>query len=189
VAERQQVLGRRAGAGGMRRGDDGDPLVQRDAWVDDDHRELALQRLQLRARFLGEHEHGAVGRPAHQAVEQRHLAFVLVQGRAEDDPHVLLVQRLRGTREDDPEVGRLDQWNGDTDQTGAAAGESTRIPVRAESLLAHGAHDRLARVRRDVGAAVEDARDGGDRDAGRARNPTNRGALAVVVGRVGHRLA
>ena len=188
VSQSEQVLGRRTGAGGMRGGDDGDPLVERYAWVDDDDRELALQRLQLRARLLRQHEHGAVSRAAHQAVEQRHLAFVLVQGRAEDDPHVLLVQRLGRTREDDPEVGRLDQRNGDADQSRAAAGESARVPVRAEPLLAHCAQHCLARVRRHVGPAVEHARDGGDRDAGRARDPANRGALAVVVGRVGHRL-
>ena len=49
----------------------------------------------------GSMQHCSVRRTAHQAVEQIDLTVVLVQSRAEDDPHVLLVERLGCAREDD----------------------------------------------------------------------------------------
>ena len=52
---------------------------------------MRRQRLQLVARLRREHQQRAVGRPLRQPVEERHLAFVLVEGRREDDGHVLLV--------------------------------------------------------------------------------------------------
>ena len=61
---------------------------------------VALQRLQLVVGLLGQHQHRAVGRAVHEAVEQRDLALVLVQRRAQDHAHVLLVQRLGGAGED-----------------------------------------------------------------------------------------
>ena len=39
----------------------------------------------------------------HQPLEQRDLALVLVQRRAEDEPHVLLVERLGGAADEDAE--------------------------------------------------------------------------------------
>ena len=189
VPELEQVLGRRASARRVRRRDDRDPLVERDAGIDDDEREaLVLQRLQLRARLLREHQHGAVRGAADEPVEQRHLAVVLVEGRTEDDAHVLLVECLRRAGEDRAEVRRLDQRDGHADQARAAARERARVPVRAEPLLADGAQHRLPRLRRDVRPAVEDARDRGDRDARRACDSADGGALAVVVGVGGHRV-
>ena len=99
VPERQQVLGGVARARGVRRRDGRDALVERDARVDDHERvALAPQHLELLVRLLGEHQHGAVGGAVHEPVEQRHLALVLVQRRAQHHAHVLLVERLGGAR-------------------------------------------------------------------------------------------
>jgi hypothetical protein len=102
VPEGQQVLCRRA------RPKRALPR-SRDTRIDDDKGIAAPpQRLQLRLRLLGQHQHGTVGRWVHQAVEQGDLPFVLMQGGAEDDAHALLVERFGRAREDDGEVGSLD---------------------------------------------------------------------------------
>jgi len=105
MSEREQVLGRGARARRVGRRDGGNALVHRHARVDDDEGiALAAQHLELVVRLLGQHQHGAVGRAVHEAVEQRNLALVMVQRRAQHHAHVLLVERLRGPREDRAEV-------------------------------------------------------------------------------------
>ena len=71
------------------------PLGSGFAWIDDDDRVAdLLQVLELVGRLLGEHEDRAVGRAAHQPVDERDLAVVLVHSRAEHDPQVELVERF-----------------------------------------------------------------------------------------------
>ncbi len=185
VPERQQVLGRGARTRGVRGRDGRNALVERDAGIDDHERvALATQDLELAVRLLRQHQHRAVGRTVHETVEQRDLALVMVQRGAEHHPHVLLVERLGRPREDRHEVGRLDDRQHHADQSRAAAREGARAAVRGEAAIAHDAHHRSPRLLGDARPLVEDARDRGDRDAGRARDLADRRAvLAVRAGR------
>ena len=152
----------------------------------DDHERVALapQHLELLVRLLGEHQHGAVGGAVHEPVEQRNLALVVVQRRAQHHAHVLLVERLGGACEDGREVGRLDDREHHADQAGAAARERPRAAVGGEAVIAHDAQHGAARLGRDAGPLVEHARDGRDRDAGRAGDLADRRAgLAALVRR------
>jgi hypothetical protein len=189
MAELEQVRGRLVGAGGVRRRNRRDPLVDAHPRVDDDEAEAVLhQRAQLAARLLGQHEQRAVGGPVHQPLEQRDLAIVLVQRRAEDDPHVLLVERLGDAGDDHREVGRVDQRHGHADEPGAAGRQAARAAIRAVAVLADHALDVAARLGRDVAAAVDDARDRRRRDAGERGDLADRvpgiGACRVNFGEV-----
>ena len=136
----------------LRRGYGGDALVERNARVDDDERvAVAPQRLQLVVRLLRQHQHGAVGRPVHEPVEQRHLALVVVERRAEHHAHVLLVERFGCAGEDRREVRRLDDRQRHADQARASARERACAAVRGEALVAHHAQHRPARLGGDVG--------------------------------------
>ena len=182
VPEREQVLDAGAGAGRVRGRDSRDPLVELHARVDDDEGVAGLlERPQLRVRLLRQHQDCAVGRAVHQAVEQRHLALVLVEGGTEDDPHVVLVERLRRTRDDHGEVRGLEDRQRHADEPGPPARERPRVSVRAEAVLAHDPEHDLAGLRRDVGPSVDHARDRGDRDAGRARDLADRRPRLVAV--------
>jgi hypothetical protein len=146
-------------------------LVDSHPRVDDDEAEAVLhERAQFGARLLGQHKQRAVGRPVHQTLEERDLAVVLMQRRAEHDPHVLLVKRLGHAGDDHREVGRVDQRNGHADEAGTPGRKSARAAVRAVAVLAHDAFDGRPRGPRDVPTAVDDARHGGRRDAGEGRD-------------------
>jgi hypothetical protein len=106
----------------------------------------------------------------HQPVEEDDLPLVLVERRAEDDAHVLLVQRLGGTRQDLGEVARVDLGNGDADQARAAARQGTGGAVLAEAVLADDAQHGVAGRVGDVRVPVQDARHRGERDAGQRRD-------------------
>src|SRR5439155_25752695 len=108
------------------------------------------------------------------------LAVVLVLRRAEHGAHVLLVERLGRPGEDEGEVGGVDDREGDPDEPGAPAGEAARGAVRREAVVAHDAEHGLARLRRDVGAPVQDAGYRRDRDARGARDVPNRRARALA---------
>ena len=118
---------------------------------------------------------------------------MLVERRREHDPHVSLVQRLRGAAQHGAEVGICDERQRQPDHAGPPAREAARAPVRAEPVLADDLEHVLAGFGRHVGAVVEDARDRGDRDAGEVgdvadgRAAPERG-LGLDVG-LGHRRA
>ena len=160
-----------AGARGVRGRHRGDALVERHAWVDDDERiAVPQERGELVVRLLGKHQDRSVRRPMHQPVDERDRAVVQMEGRRQHHAHVLLVERLRRTGENVREVGGLDDRQSHPDEAGAPAREGARAPVRAEMLVADGAQHGRARRGGDVGPAVQDPRDGGDRHAGGARH-------------------
>ena len=124
----------------------------------------------------------------HEPVDQRHLTVVLVAGRREHDAEVLLRERLRGAGEDGREVRGEDERDEHADEPGTAGGEPAGAAVRAVALLPDDRRDELPGLRRDVAPPVEDARDGGDRDAGQLghlpdRHP--RRALVAIASGVG----
>ena len=122
VAEVEQVARRLVGAGRVRGGDRRDALVDAPARVDDDEAEAVVhQPSQLAAGLLRQHQQAAVGGSVHEALEQRDLAVVLVERRAEHDPHVVLVERLGDTGDDHREVGGMDQRHRHADEAGAPA--------------------------------------------------------------------
>ncbi len=122
VPDRQQVLHRLVGARGMGGGDGGDALVQRHHRVDHDEAVAVVQqRRELVARFLGEDHQRAVGGAVHQPLEERDLSLVLVHRRAEDEAHVLLVERLGGAADELREVGVVDHRHRGADQSRPAA--------------------------------------------------------------------
>ena len=179
VAELEQVLGRLLRARRVHRRDAGDTVGRRLARIDDDEGEsLPLQRQQLLRRLLRQHQDRAVGGAAHQPLEQRHLAVVLVQRRREHDPHVALVQRLGRAAQHRPEVRVGDERQGQADHPGPAAREPAGAAVRREAVLAHDLQDGLAGLPRHVRPVVEDARDRRDRDAGQIGDVANRRAAA-----------
>src|SRR5581483_5630378 len=94
-----------------------------------------------------------------------------------------------GAGEDDGEVRGLNDRNGDPDEPRPPAGERPSVPVRAEAVLADDAQHCLARLRRDVGAAVDHARDGRDRDAGGPGDLADRRSPVVAVALVPRHLA
>ena len=108
---------------------------------------------------------------------------MLVQRRREHDAQVALVQRLRRAAQDGAEVRIGDQWQREADHPGAAARQAARTAVRREAVLPHDLQHRLARLGGDVWAVVEDARDGGDRNAGQVRDVADRRPPAE--GRIG----
>ena len=149
MAEREQMLGRLLRAGGVHGGDARDAVRRRLARVDDDEREsLQLHGAQLVDGLLGQHQDRAVGRAAHQALEQRDLTVVLVERRREHDAHVALVQRLGRAAQHRPEVRVRDERQRQPDHAGAAAREPAGAAVRAEAVLAHDLQDGLAGARR-----------------------------------------
>ena len=171
----------------MGRRDGGDALVQRHHRVDHDEPVAVVQeRLELVARLLREDDHGAVGRSVHQALEKRDLALVLVHRRAEDQAHVLLIERLGGAADELREVGIVHHRHRGADQARPAAGETARAAVRRVAPLADDPLDELARLGRDVLAAVDDARDGGDRYARQLRDLANRGPSVAGLAHASH---
>ena len=145
VAEVEQVSHGLVGAGGVCCGDGWDAFVDRLAGVDHDEAVAVVEeRLELVVRFLGEHQQATVGGAVHDAFEERDFAVVLVQRRAEHDPHVLLVERLGDAGDDGREVARLDKGHSDPDEPGTPAGEPARAAVRDVVVLAHHALDVAA---------------------------------------------
>jgi len=59
--------------------------------------------------------------PCIRPLEQRDLALVLVQRRAEDEAHVLLVERLSGAADELREIGIVNHWHRGADQARPAA--------------------------------------------------------------------
>ena len=95
-----------------------------DRRVDDDEPVAVVQELlELVGGLLGEDDHRAVRRAVHQPLEERHLAGVLVQGRAEDESHVLLVERLGDAGDEMREVRVVHHRHRPADQAGLAARE------------------------------------------------------------------
>ncbi len=174
------------GAGRIGRGNAGNPVFEPLQRIDDDEAIAVVeQHLQLVVRLLGEDEERAVGRAVHEPLEQRYFAVVLVEGRAEDDPHVELVERFGRAREDRREVRRVDHRHGDADEPRAAGREAARAPVRGVPTLADDPLDGLAGLLGDVVPAVHDAGDRGDRDACEIgdladRHPRPAGVLSVA---------
>ena len=129
------MLGRLLRAGGVHRGDARDALGGRLARVDDDEGEdLALEHAQLGRGLLRQHQDRTVGRAAHQAVEERHLAVVVVEGRCEDDPHVALVERLGRAAQHRAEVRVGDERQRQPDHPRPPAREPAGTAVRAEAV-------------------------------------------------------
>ena len=152
---------------GVRRRDRRDPLVERQPRIDDDEAvALVEEPLELLARLLGKDDQRAVRQAVHQPVEERHLALVHVASRRQDDAQVLLRERLRSAGEDEREVLGEDERHEQAHEPGPAGGESAGASVRRVAVVADDARDELARLVGDVAAAVEDARDRRDRDAG-----------------------
>jgi len=157
--------------------------------IDDDQGVAVRERpLELLARLLGEDDQRAVGRAVHEAVEERHLALVLAPRRPEDEPHVMLVQRLRSAGEDPREVGRIDERHQAADEPGTAGLEPARAPVRRVAVLPDHPADELPGLVRDVATAVDDTRDGGDRDARELRDLPDRdpGRTSAAAGGICH---
>ena len=124
--------------------DDRRPLVDRLAGVEDDERiALSLERGERVVRLSGQQQKGTVRRPLEEPVEERDLALALVHRRAEDDVHVVLVERLRGAPENRAEVLDVDHGEGDADQPGPPAGERAGAAVHAEPLLVDDAEHGL----------------------------------------------
>ena len=80
------------------------------------------------------------------------------------------------------EVRGVDERHGTPIEPGAAGREAARAAVRRVPVLAHDPLHQLARLGRDVGPAVHDARDGRDRDAGGLRDLADRRAARPVAG-------
>src|SRR6476660_1191557 len=141
--------------------------------------------LELRARLLGEDDQGAVGH-AVQAVEHRDLAVVLLPRGREHDLEVPLEQRLRGAVQDPGEVRREDERDDDADEPGAPAREAPGAAVRRIAVLADDAADQVARVVRDIAAAVENTRYRGNRHARLIRDLTDGGAVRRSLRHISH---
>ena len=155
VAEREQVLGRGARAGGVGGGDGRDALVERHARVDDDERvALAAQHLELGVGLLGQHQHRAVSRTVHEAVEQRDLALVVVERRAHAPcacpARTAPRRRPRGSPRNTamPTIGSI------TPISPVRPPESARaLRLAREAVIAHDAQHGAARLGRDARAA------------------------------------
>ena len=154
---------RLVGAGRVRGRDGRDPLVEPHQRVDDHEPKAAVQvPLELLARLLGEDDQGAVGH-AVQAIEHRDLAIVLLPGRRQHDLEVALEQRLGRAVQDAREIRGIDERDDDTDEAGAARRQATCAAVGRVAVLADDAADVVARLVRDVAAAVQNTRYRGDR--------------------------
>ena len=137
VSELEQMLRRLLRSGGVHRRDARDPVGRRLHRVDDDERVVTrLQLAQLRLRLRRQHQDRAVGRLAHEVLEHRDLAVVLVERGAEDDAHVLFVERLRRAAQDRAEVGVGDHRQRQPDEAGPAAAERPGAAVPVEAVLA-----------------------------------------------------
>ena len=149
VAELEQVLGRLLRTGRVHRGD-ARRCPRAAARAGRRRRTGSPARCSVRsssADSSGQHQDRAVGRPAHQALEQRDLAVVLVERRGEHDPHVALVERLGRAAQHRPEVRVGDERQRQADHAGAAAREPAGAAVRAEAVLADDLEHGLAGVR------------------------------------------
>ena len=102
----------------------------------------------------------------HEAVEQRDLALVVVERRAHDHAHVLLVQRLGGAGEDRGEVDRVDQRDEDADQPRAPRRQASRTAAHRVAMFLDDTPHEVARLVGHVLAPVKHAGDPRDRDAG-----------------------
>ena len=163
-----------------------DAFVQRQERIDHDEPVAVVQQaLELLARLFREDDHRAVGGSVHQALEQRDLALVLVHRRAEDEAHVLLVERLGGAAHELREIRIVDHRHRGPDQAGPAAGEAARAAIRGVAPLPDDPVHELARLRRHVLAAVDDAGHGRDRHAGQLGDLADRHA---AVGALTHAL-
>ena len=168
--------------------DDGDALVERPPRIGDDERVPAmLQPDELVAGLLRQQDDRAVGRSVHQALEQGDLPVVLVQRRHQHRAQLLLVERLRRAGQDRGEVIGMDERHREPDETGAAARQGPGAAVGGEVVRADVTQDGVARLRGDVGPAVDDARDGGDGHAGRPGDVANRRPSVLLASSSGAR--
>ena len=101
-----------------------------------------------------------------EAGEQRDLTIVLVEGRAEHDSHVVLIQCIGDPGDDYREIRRVDSRNRHPDQAGSTARETACGSTRRIAVLADHVLDGAARFRRNVAAVIYDAGDRRRRDAG-----------------------
>jgi hypothetical protein len=111
-----------------------------------------------------------------------------VQRRRKHDLQVLLVQRIERASEDSREVFGFDERHCHADQTCTDSGSDRALAVGREAQVSYRAQHHLAGIRCHVGSPVEDPRDGGDRDTGRARYVPDRGASTLaLLGVIGDR--
>ena len=83
MPELEEVVGRRARAGPVGGGHDGDALVEGHRGIDDDEREpLGGELAELGVRLGRQHEDGAVGRTAQETLDEQGLPIVFVPRRA-----------------------------------------------------------------------------------------------------------
>ncbi len=163
-----------------------DPVVERHQRVEDHEPVAAVEQpLELVARLLGQDDQRAVGQ-AVQPVEHGDLAVVLVAGGGEHDLQIALGERLGRPRQDGREIRRIDERDEDTDQPGAACGEAAGAPVGGVAVLADDPADEVARFVRDVVAAVEYPRDGGDGHARQVGDLADRETLLCGLGHTLH---
>ena len=106
---------------------------------------------------------------------------MLVKRRVEDQPHVLLVDRLERSLENRGEVVTAHQRNRETNVAGSAARERPGAAVRHVPALLDDAHHELAGLGRDVVAFVDDPGDGRDRHAGEVRDLVDRHLAPPVL--------
>ena len=137
VPELEQVADRLVGAGGVRGRNGRDGPIDAPARVDDDEAEAVLhQPAELTGGLLGQDQQAAVGGSVDEALEQRDLPIVLVERRAEDDSHVVLVEGVGDAGDDQREVGGVDPRHRHPDQAGPPAGEAARGSVCRVAVLA-----------------------------------------------------
>src|SRR6266540_3281265 len=180
VAELEQVPHRLVGTRRVRGRHRRDSLVERHQRVEDHEPVAAVEQpLEFVARLLGQDDQRAVGQ-AVQPVEHGDLAVVLVAGGGEHDLQIALGERLGRPRQDGREVRRVDERDENADQPGAACGEAAGAPVGGVAVLADDPADEVARFVRDVVAAVEYPRDGGDGHARQVGDLADRETLLVV---------
>src|SRR5215207_3194160 len=142
-----------------------DPLVERHERIENHEAVAAVEQpFQLPTRLFGKDDQGAVGH-AVEPVEHGDLAVVLVPGWREDDLEVKLRERLGGARHDCREVRGIDEGYEDAHQSRAADRQTAGVPIRRVAVLADHPGDEIPRLVRDVAPAVQDSRDGRDRDA------------------------
>jgi hypothetical protein len=153
VAESEKMIRRGLCAGSMRGGNRRDTFGERDAGVGDDEWVAArTQCLQLLAGLLRQEDDRAVRRAVDQRLQERDLPVVLVEGRAENEAHLLLERGLHCACEDRGEVVGPDVRHGEADVAGTPYRERACTPIRREVVGPHVTEDLVAvPVRRPAG--------------------------------------
>ena len=118
------------------------------ARVDDDEGEPWVRVREAPRRLGREDEDGAVGRPAEEPLDQRGFTIVLMEGRAQDGAHLLLVEGL-GRPERIHGSSRRGRTGSSTRSAPSSLGERPRGTVGRE---AQGAHVLAAPASRVSGA-------------------------------------